>query len=202
MRQQPQASRKERLRSLETQLKNSEMALRISQMMTQQLMQNVRNLTEDVGKSFNLINELQYKLIAVQTVSGLEVSKLAQVADQLRLKDFQEASDNEDLKEGYTVGDVVNDNSIVILTSKTINEDGTPGATDAGIFRSKIKLSESGVPDLIAAFQGKAVGTKAQVKLNGTLHDVELLAIRQAPVAVPAEQVDPAAAVATTQTLQ
>jgi hypothetical protein len=181
MRLQPQASRKERLRGLETQLKNQEMALRISQMMTQQLMQSVKNLTEDVGKSFNLINELQYKVLAAQQAAGLDVAKLTAIADGMRLKDFEEASDHEDQKEGYTVSDVVDEKSFVIITSKTVDGNGGP---DAGIFRSKIQLATCGVPDLIKAFMGATVGTKAQVTLNNSLHEIELLGIRQPPAAV------------------
>ena len=165
-RTQPQESRKERLRSLETELKNSQMGLRISQMMTQQMMQNVKNLSEDVGKAFNLINEMQYKLIAVQRITGLDVRELASIADELRLKDFNDASDEEDKKEGYTLGTIVDENSVVILTSKTVPQEGQPDAPDAGIFRSKIRLSTCGVPDLIEAFTGKEVGTKATVKLT------------------------------------
>jgi hypothetical protein len=182
---QPQESRKERLRSLEAELKNSQMALKISQMMTQQMMQNMKNLSQDVGKAFNLINEMQYKLIAVQKISGLDISALATVADELRLKDFQEASDKEDKEENYTAGTTVDENSLVILTSKTNPQEGQ---ADAGIFRSKIKLSTCGVPDLITAFLGKEVGTKATVKLNEQEHEIELLAIRQPPAATPVEQ--------------
>lgn len=177
----PQAGRKERLRNLDAELKNLSMAGRISQMMTQQLMQNLQNISKDLGSAFNLINELQYKLLAVQKITNLDVTQLNAIADELRLKDFNDASDKEDIKENFAVGTVVDQDSIVVLTSTTGEND------DKGIFRSKMKLADSGSPDLIQAFMGREVGAKAVVKLNDVDHVVELLAIRQPPKAVVEE---------------
>lgn len=176
-RQQPQGSRKERLRELETSIQNSQMALRIQQMMVQQLMQSNKNMADDLGRALGLINELQYKLLAVQSVANLDLIALNSVANELRLKDFNEASDKEDAEGGFTVGDVVNEDSTVILTSTT--DEGA----DKGIFRSRIKLADCGVPDLVTAFTGREVGAKAIVQLNGVEHTVELLGIRQPPKA-------------------
>jgi hypothetical protein len=168
---------------LEAELKNAATAQRINQMMTQQIMQNNKGMQQDLGRALGLISELQYKILALQTVTAVDLTKVAEVADGLRLKDFNEASDKEDMEEGFTIGTVVNAESVVVLTSKTIAEDGTESA-DKGIFRSKIKLSEAGVPDLYSAFEGREVGAKAIVKLNGLDHEVEILAIRQPPVVV------------------
>lgn len=170
--QQAQGSRKERLRELDVRLKNLEMAGRISQMMTQQLMQNLKPMHEDLTRMTALIQELQYKVLAHQKVSGADVEQMNTVANEMRLSDFNEASDREDKDKGFTVGDIVNEQSVVVLTSTT-NE------KDRGIFRSRLKLSECGVPDLIAAFMGRPVGAKALIQLNGLEHEVELLAVRQ-----------------------
>jgi hypothetical protein len=172
-RQQPQSNRKEKLANLDTRLANLEMSSRISQMMTQQLMQNMRNMQEDLGRSLGIISELQYKILAVQEASGLDLTQLNAIANGKRLKDFDEASDREDADKGFTVGTAVDDKSTVIITSKT------EGGADAGIFRSRIELARCGVPDLITAFTGREVGAKALIKLNGVEHEVELLAIRQ-----------------------
>lgn len=67
------------------------------------------------------------------------------------------------------------------MTSKT--ED-----PDKGIFRSRIKLADCGVPDLIKAFEGREVGARAIVQLNGVDHEVELLAIKQPPKAVAQQE--------------
>lgn len=192
-RQQPVGSRKEKLRSMEAELKNSQMAQRIAQMMTQQLMKSQQSMQEDLTRALGLINELQYKILAVQGAANLDPAKLTAVADELRLKDFNEASDKEDAEQGYAVGTTVDADSVVILTSTT-------DTLDKGIFRSKIKLADCGVPDLVKAFEGREVGAKAIVSLNGVDHTVELLGIRQPPKAesVPQtqEQVEAPAATA------
>jgi hypothetical protein len=164
---------------METELKNLAMSMRISQMMTQQVMQNLQHVAQDLGKAFGLINEMQYKVLAMQKVGTFDVSEMDKLANEMRLNDFIEASDKEDKEQGFTIGTVVDENSTVILTSTT------NGQADLGIFRSRIKLSECGVPDLVKALTGQPVGTKATVKLNGVDHEVELLGIRQ-PAPAPA----------------
>lgn len=186
-RQDAQGSRKERLKGLETELKNANMASRISQMLTQQLMQNMQNMSKDIGHVMSLINEMQYKLLAIQEVAKLDKEAMNAVANARRLKDFEEASAKEDLEQALVEGTVIDANSTVVLTSKT-------EGTDNGIFRSRLKLSESGVPELMQAFEGRGVGAKAIVKLNGLDHEVEILAIRQ-----PQKTETATAATATTQ---
>lgn len=170
--QQPEPSRKERLRGLETELKNTQMALRISQMMTQKMLENQQSVQQDMGNALRLINELQYKFLAVQKVAQLDVHQLTLATDELRLKDFNEASDKEDAREGFTASDVVEEDSTVILTTTTENLENS-------IFRSRIKLADCGVPDLIKALMDQKVGIKVDVQLNGVMHTVELLAIRK-----------------------
>lgn len=180
-RQQAEVGRKERLRSMEAELKNSQMSARISQMLMKQLMDSVQNMQQDLGRALGLINELQYKILACQQVANLDVAKLNDVANGLRLKDFNEASDREDAAGEFTVGDLVQEDSTIIITSKT--ED-----LDKGIFRSRIKLSECGVKDLIDGFMFRDVGAKIITKLNGVEHEIELLAIRNPPPQAKVEQ--------------
>ena len=175
-RQQPQANRKDEIRAIKEELKQLAMASRINQMMTQQLMQNLRNMQEDLGRALGIVTELQYKLLAVQKVGNFSVEEMNEIANEQRLTDFCEASDREDREGNFTTGTVVDKDSTVILTSTTEEK-------DRGIFRSRIKLSTCGVPDLIQAFTGREVGARAIVKLNGLDHEVELLAIRQPPPA-------------------
>jgi hypothetical protein len=171
---QPQGGRKERLKQLDVKLTNVEMSSRISQMLVQQLMQSSKFIQEDLGRALGLLNEMQYKILAIQEATGLDVTQLNEIANTKRLKDFNEASDKEDTTQGFTVGDKVEAGSTVILTSKTEE-------TDRGIFRSRIELAKCGVPDLINAFMGQEVGAKAIVKLNGMDHEVELLGVRNPP---------------------
>lgn len=185
-RQQPQPSTKDKFRSVDVELKNLQMSARITQMMCQRLMENTKGIGSDVAKLFQLVSELQYKFLAVQKASGLDVAQLNKIAEELRLKDFVEASDKQDAEEGFTVADTVEDDSTVILTSSTGTE------PDQGIFRSRIKLAEAGVPELVEGLKGQTVGTKVKAKLNGVEHEVELLGIRRPKrepklEAVPAE---------------
>lgn len=179
-RQKPQGSTKDKFRTVETEMKNTQMAARITQMMVQQLVQNGKSMSEDVGRLFQQTAELQYKFLALQEVLGVDMAKVKEATERLRLKDFNEASDKEDLEKGFTVADLVEDDSTVILTSTTSDP-------DAGIFRSRVKLSETGSPALIQGLTGKGVGTKVEVELNGVKHNVELLGIRKPKAEAPAE---------------
>src|ERR1017187_8153838 len=100
-RNQPQANRKEKLHVMAKELENLSMASRISQMMTQQIMQNMKTIGEDLSRAMNLISELQYKILAVQKVAGLDLDKMNEVANAQRLIDFNEASDKEDTERGF-----------------------------------------------------------------------------------------------------
>jgi hypothetical protein len=184
-RQAVQPSTKDKFRGLQTELANSQMAMNITQAMVRQLMQSTKAMGDDLGRALNLLNELQYKVLALQSVSNVDVAQLnAKIAD-LRLKDFNEASDNEDARDGFTVGEEVKDDSVVILTSTAKNANNE----EVGIFRSRIKLSDTGLPELISGLLGKKVGEKVDVKLNGDLHTIELLGIRQPKTVEQTEQV-------------
>lgn len=176
-RQQPQLSAKDKFREVFTQLSNVEMAQRIQQMMAQRLLENGKAVGEDVSRLFQLVNETQYKLLALQELLNVDNVALASLVEAKRLKDFNEASAKQDEKEGFTEISTVEEDSTIYLTSTTAN-------ADQGIFRSRLKLSESGVPELISGLLGKSVGEKIKITLNNAEHEVELLAIRKPKVEV------------------
>jgi hypothetical protein len=172
-RQQPQPSTKDKFRTMDVEVKNLQMASRVTQMMCQRLVDNGKGMAEDMSKLFQLVSELQYKYLAIQKATGVDVDKLSEIAADLRLKDFNDASDKQDAQEGFEVVDLVEEDSTVILTSTT---SVTP---DQGIFRSRIKLADCGVEELIQGLLGKPAGTKVKTKLNGVDHEVELLSVRR-----------------------
>lgn len=178
----PKLNKTEMIISMDKELKNLQMAGRVTQMMVQQMLQQVQTMSQDLGKAFGTINEMQYKILAMQSVGNFDMTAMAKKAEELRLNDFIEASDTEDKTGNFTIGDKVQDDSTVVITSTT-------SGTDAGIFRSRIKLAECGVPALIKGFTGQSVGTKVPCQLNGAEHVVELLAIRNPPPAVVVEEV-------------
>lgn len=177
--EEPKMNKTEMIQSLTKEVENQKMAGRVTQMMVQQLMQNMQNMTQDLGKAFGTINEMQYKVLAMQSVGNFDMAAMSKKADELRLNDFIEASDAEDKTGNFTIGEKVQDDSTVVITSTASDE--------AGIFRSRIKLAECGVPALTQGFAGQPVGTKVSCKLNGADHVVELLAIRNPP---PAETME------------
>lgn len=178
-RQQKGPSKKEQARQVQTEIKNLNMAVRISQMMTQQMVTTLQRLDRDVANSMGVLNDLQYRTLAILELNTVPKDQIEAKAQELKLRDYNEASDREDQEKNYTNGTVVEDNSIVILTSEAPD--------NKGIFRSKFKLSEAGVPALQQALLGKKVGDKVTVKLGDLEHQVELLGIRVEPVAVIAE---------------
>lgn len=183
---QPQApSKKELARQTATELKNLQMATRISQMMLQQMANNMQRLDRDLGNAMGVINDLQYRTIAMlELAPGLDKEAIETKAEQLKLKDYNEASDKEDVAKGYTPADTVDADSIVIITSQA--------PENKGIFRSKFKLSEAGVPLLQQALEGKKVGDKVTVKLGELDHEIEVLGVRKEPVAVEVKTEDAA----------
>jgi hypothetical protein len=178
MRQQAAPSKKDQMRQLTAELKNLQMATRITQMLIQQMGQTVQRLDQDVGRAMGLLNDLQYRTLSMLELGSTPTAAVNAKADELKLKDYNEASDAEDLAKGNTPADVVASDSIVVVTSTAPNE--------KGIFRSKFKVSECGLPALSNALEGKKVGDKFQINLNGLDHEMEVLAIRTAPA--PAEQ--------------
>jgi len=180
---QPQPSKKDQIKTLETELKNYQMATRMSQMMIQQLISNVKSMAADLSAVSAQLYELQYKYEAVRKLTDTDELKVSALCNDLRLKDFEEAAKKVDDKEGLLDVEFAEEDSTVILTSVAVDELGS----DKGIFRSRIKLSDSGSPDLIKALVGKKVGDQAAVTLNGLAHTVKLLSVKASPAQTKSE---------------
>lgn len=181
----PAQSKNDVMRNIDTELKNLQMAGRVSQMMIQQLLTNIKSMGEDLGYALNQVSDLQYKQTALMKYLKCDVSALDKIANDQRLVDFDKGAADQDIKDVLVSAVAVSVDSTITLASEAKDESGN----DRGIFRSRIKLAESGSPDLIAQLTGKTVGSKVQVKLNGIDHVVELLSIRNptTPVEVMAE---------------
>ena len=180
VRLEPKLNKAEQIQTIAKELENSQMAVRVTQSLLGQLLQQVQNLGKDLGKAFGTINEMQYKVLAMQQVGNFDMAAMAKKADELRLNDFVEASDAEDVSGSFTQGDVVQEDSTVIITSTTAGD-------NAGIFRSRIRLADCAVPALIKGLTGQSIGTKVSCVLNGKEHLVELIGIRNPPPAVVVE---------------
>jgi hypothetical protein len=77
----PQPTNSQRIREIDVDLKNLQVASRINQMMTQQVLQNIKGLSEDLAKAYGLISELQYKLLAMQKVGTFDADALNKKAE-------------------------------------------------------------------------------------------------------------------------
>ena len=170
---------KQALRQVQTVLGNLQMGLKIGQMVAQQNMNNLARVDQDVQRSFNVVNNLDYRTRALLELLDVDSDKLNEIANGFRLKDFNKASDEEDKKQGFTIDDdgVVGEKSIVIMTSSAKGEDGE----DVGIFRTKFAISESPLPTLKEKLLGQKVGFKFNETVNGVDHSFELLSLRLIP---------------------
>jgi len=157
-----------------------EMATRVSQMMAQQIGNSMSQLAADLREIANRQRDIQYRLLAVQEVSGLDSSIINQLAEDKQVGDFTEASDKENEQMGYTPGDVVVDESIVVFTTKT-------DAEGKGILRSKLALTDIALPDFRESLLAKKAGDVFEADLQGTKHEVTILQVlcKPEPVAEP-----------------
>jgi hypothetical protein len=167
----------ERIAALEKNAETVSMGVRVSQMLVQQMMGKVQELNEKLHVSTAMINDLQYRLLAVQKVSGLDLNSLQKEADRLKLEEWTKASDEDSASRGLLpAAEVASQNSVVVFTSTT-----PESQEDKGIFRSKVKVLEIGSTEAAAAFYGKKPGDKFDIVLADTKHVVELLQVLEEP---------------------
>lgn len=160
--------------ALDKRVENIEMSSRITQMLIKQIGNSMNQISANVRELANRQRDLQYRLLAVQDLTGLETDKINALAEEKQVKDFTDASDKENEEKGYTAGDVVDEDSVVVFTTKTEN-------ADRSILRSKLALSEIALPDFREALLEKKVGHTFEAQLQGVSHEVTLLEVWQKP---------------------
>ena len=162
-------------RALETEsgLKQLQMATRVSQMLIQQMGQSVQSMSKDMNELTARQRELQYKVLAIQELTGVNADTVTERAETLQVKDFEEASAKEDAAAGATDADTVTEDSVVVLTSKV--------AVGGGILRTRLNVAEVGFPQLKQDLLGKKVGDTFTADVNGTTHSITLLGIKTLP---------------------
>jgi hypothetical protein len=183
-RQNKQPSTKERIRELEVQVQNLNMALQMSQMMVKHLTNQFQAVQTDLGSTMGMLNDFQYRTLAMLELGNFDTNAIEAKAELLKLEDFTNASDKEDVAKGYTNDDsgAIEEDSIVILSSKTPDLE-----EDQGIFRSKFPMSECLTPDLRESLLGLKVGETVESDIYGVKHIISILGLRKAPVAEEAE---------------
>jgi len=191
-RQPPAPSKKVAMQQMVQMVENLQMAIRILQMSMQQLAQSYQRMDSDVANMFGVLNDLQYRTLAMMELYSVDKEKLNEIATALKTRDYNTASDKEDKDKGYEVVDAVEPTSVLTVTSEC------PEDPTAAIFRSKFKLDESGNAEAIAALPGKKAGDKVELNIRGKKHIIEILAVRKAPA--PAAKVTAAPVVEKVET--
>lgn len=162
-------------RALETEksVQQLQMSARVSQMLIQQIGNSVQSMSKDLGELSGRQRDTQYQLLAIRKLLNLDADQVNAVAEELQVKDFEEASAKEDVAEGCTDTDAVSDDSVVVLTSKV----GASG----GILRTRLKVAELAFPQLKQDLLGKKVGDSVEADINGTHHTITVLGIKKMP---------------------
>jgi hypothetical protein len=187
---QPGLSRGQRFERMETivktfdqRMKNLEMSHRIFQAMLERIAKTIEPMGADLRDFIGKQRDMQYRLLAMQDMLKMDITAINTTANDLQIKDFHEASDKEDAEKQYLIGEVVTEDSAVILTSTTPDEVDN----DKGILRSKLLMSEISIPQLRDDLMGKTVGDKISTVLNGVKHEIEILGIRIVPKPIAVE---------------
>ena len=176
MRATKQVSPKTKMKELETTLRNTQMALQMSQMMIKHIADQLSALQNDVGSNMGLLNDFQYRTLAMLEVGKFDKDAVDAKAEELKLIDFNRASDKEDITKGYINDNLglIEENSIVIATTSTPDT-----AVDQGIFRTKFPMTECASPELREKLLGKKVGDVIESNIGDTKHTITILGLRK-----------------------
>jgi hypothetical protein len=179
MRQGKQPSTKDRIRQLEVNLENVQMAMQMSQMMVKHLTNQFQTFQNDLGSTMGMVNDFQYRTLAMLELGNFKKEDIEAKAEELKLIDFNKASDKEDIAKGFLNDDegVINEDSIVLITSSTPDTE-----EDEGIFRSKFPMSECLTPDVREKLLGSKVGDTVVSNINGIDHNITILGLRKLEV--------------------
>ena len=168
-------STKERLKDLEIAVKNSQMALQMSQMMVKHLTNQLSALQADLGGVMGMSNDFQYRTLSMLELGPFDKDAINAKAEEFKLLDFEKASTKEDEAKGFEVdpAGIVNEDSIVIISSSTPDT-----KEDQGIFRSKFAMTECGTPELREKLLGSKVGDIVEINIKDVKHVIDIVGLR------------------------
>lgn len=169
----PVATSKDKFKELQTEVANGQMATRLTQMMVKQLLDQLQNSRLDIDNTMGMLNDFQYRTLAMLELSGISKKDIDQKADALKLADYNKASLAEDKIKGYTddSAGIVGEDSVVIITSST------NGDEDRGIFRSKFPMSECLTASIKEKLIGLKVGDSFEEQIKNDLHKITVLSL-------------------------
>jgi hypothetical protein len=179
----PAATKKDKIGELEKALENSQMSIRLTQMMVKQLLDQMQNSRLDIDNTMGMLNDFQYRTLALLELSGVNKKDIDKRADELKLADYDKASSAEDLAKGYLddASGLVGEESVVTITSST------NGDEDRGIFRSKFPMSECLTPSIKDKLMGLKIGESFEEQIKGDLHKITVVSLKKVATKVQGE---------------
>jgi len=161
---------------LDKRVEQLEMATRVSQMLTQQVGNSMSQLAADLREIANRQRDIQYRLSAIQEIDkDLNVEDVNALAEKKQIVDFTSASDKENTDLGFTPGEVINSESVVVFTT-------TANAEGKSILRSKLALTEIALPEFKDSLIDRKAGDSFTADLQGVEHEVTVLEVFQKPL--------------------
>lgn len=174
---QTKPSQLDRLEALEKNTETLSMGVRVSQMLVKQVMERMQQTQEMLHIKSSALSDLQYRLLALQKVTGVDLALVQTEADRLKLEEWDRASKEDSAARGLVKSDEVSSKqSIVVFTSTTPDL-----PEDRGVFRSKVRVVELGSVPVMEAFEGKRPGDVFEVNLADQKHQVTLLEVYEEP---------------------
>lgn len=170
-------SKGERFEDVEMKMGKMESNVRLLQMLLQQIGNSISPMANDIQELANRQRDIQYRLLAIQTMDGKTLEEINKVSEQLQIKDFTEASEKDNIEKGYEkTTEPAGEDSVVTITTTTPSE-----PENKGFLRSKILVSEIGLPDFKEAILGKNIGDVFECQVNGLQHRIVVLDVLKAP---------------------
>ena len=161
---------------LDKRVESLEMATRMSQMLTQQVGNSISQLAADLREIASRQRDIQYRLLAIQEIDvNLGTEAVNALAEKKQVADFTSASVKENKELGYTPGEVINEDSVVIFTTKTSTE-------GKSILRSKLALADIALPEFRDSLLKRKAGESFDADLQGVSHEDTVLEVLQKPL--------------------
>jgi hypothetical protein len=167
----------DRVEALEKTLENFAMVQQVTNAVIKRLLSDSERYDKELTTSLNMLNEIQYRTLAMIDVAGLSNDKLNESAEALRVKDFEDMSKKDDEDNSLIDSDVVTDESVVTITSTAVD-------ASKSIFRSKFFVEGIKGNELHEKVMGAKLGDEIKVNIDGVEHTVKILAVKK-----PAPQV-------------
>jgi copper homeostasis protein CutC len=155
---------------IETVLDGLQQQSNMVQGVVKQLISNQQYMVADINRAVNMSTDLQYQIAAITSLLGIDLTEIDKKVEEMKIKDFNNAVERENKQKNLVPVDLIDKESIVILTSTTPDE-----IHNAGIFRTRFKIGESGNEQLEEVLIGKKVGDSFEMNFNNTMHNFTIL---------------------------